>query len=148
MLYCVCSCPVLIVTPVAARGLDLPTLQLVVNYNLPPDIDSYVHQIGRLRARRHRHQRGQDGDGGGGAAEYALTLVTERAHPRVLVALQGVLEECQQNVPQWLQERVTQVKVEAASRPSRARPRRAGRYGWSGRDDWRVPSEPEGYDGW
>jgi ATP-dependent RNA helicase DDX3X len=39
--------PVLVATAVAARGLDIPNVTHVVNYDLPSDIDDYVHRIGR-----------------------------------------------------------------------------------------------------
>lgn len=39
--------PVLIATNVAARGLDIPEVKHVINYDLPSDIDEYVHRIGR-----------------------------------------------------------------------------------------------------
>ena len=38
---------VLVATDVAARGLDIANLDLVVQYDLPHDVDSYVHRIGR-----------------------------------------------------------------------------------------------------
>ena len=31
----------------AARGLDIPNVTLVINYDLPNDIAEYVHRIGR-----------------------------------------------------------------------------------------------------
>ena len=39
--------PVLVATAVAARGLDIPNVKHVVNYDLPSSIDEYVHRIGR-----------------------------------------------------------------------------------------------------
>lgn len=39
--------PVLIATDVAARGIDVPGITHVVNYDLPQDAESYVHRIGR-----------------------------------------------------------------------------------------------------
>lgn len=39
--------PILVATDVAARGLDIEDLDLVVNYDLPEDAESYVHRIGR-----------------------------------------------------------------------------------------------------
>jgi ATP-dependent RNA helicase DDX3X len=39
--------PVLVATAVASRGLDIPNVTHVVNYDLPTDIDDYVHRIGR-----------------------------------------------------------------------------------------------------
>jgi probable ATP-dependent RNA helicase DDX4 len=38
---------ILVATSVAARGLDIPDVKHVVNYDLPQDIDEYVHRIGR-----------------------------------------------------------------------------------------------------
>ncbi len=38
---------ILIATDVVARGLDIPRLDLVLNYDLPGDSESYVHRIGR-----------------------------------------------------------------------------------------------------
>jgi ATP-dependent RNA helicase RhlB len=37
----------LVATDVAARGLDIEALDLVVNYDVPEDAESYVHRIGR-----------------------------------------------------------------------------------------------------
>lgn len=41
------SCPVLVATDVAARGLDIKSLQYVINFELPRDPEVYVHRIGR-----------------------------------------------------------------------------------------------------
>ena len=38
---------VLVATSVAARGLDIPKVKHVVNYDLPNSIEEYVHRIGR-----------------------------------------------------------------------------------------------------
>ncbi|XP_071838906.1 ATP-dependent RNA helicase DDX3X-like isoform X3 [Apostichopus japonicus] len=39
--------PVLVATAVAARGLDIPNVKHVINFDLPTDIEEYVHRIGR-----------------------------------------------------------------------------------------------------
>lgn len=47
---------ILVATDVAARGLDVPEIDHVINYDLPLHIDSYVHRIGRTgRAGRKGH---------------------------------------------------------------------------------------------
>lgn len=55
--------PVLVATDVAARGLDIPSVTAVVNYDFPSDMEMYVHRIGRT--------------GRAGARGEALTLFTE-----------------------------------------------------------------------
>lgn len=41
------KCNILVATSVAARGLDIPLINLVINYDLPRDIKEYIHRIGR-----------------------------------------------------------------------------------------------------
>ena len=63
------SCSVLVATDVASRGLDIKSLQAVINYELPRDPDTYVHRIGRT---------GRAGEKG-----IALSLFTEAEQIRV-----------------------------------------------------------------
>jgi len=39
--------PIIVATAVAARGLDIPNVKHVINFDLPSDIEEYVHRIGR-----------------------------------------------------------------------------------------------------
>ena len=64
------SCRILVASDVAARGLDVERLAMVVNYELPTDAETYQHRIGRT-ARAGRTGR-------------ALNLVTPREMPRAL----------------------------------------------------------------
>jgi len=47
---------ILVATDVAARGLDVPRISHVVNYDIPHDTESYIHRIGRTG------RAGRDGD--------------------------------------------------------------------------------------
>ncbi|XP_067935351.1 ATP-dependent RNA helicase DDX42-like [Watersipora subatra] len=39
--------PVLVATDVAARGLDIPSIKTVINYDVARDIDTHTHRVGR-----------------------------------------------------------------------------------------------------
>ena len=41
------NCPLLVATDIAARGIDVPGVEAVINYDLPEVPESYVHRIGR-----------------------------------------------------------------------------------------------------
>jgi ATP-dependent RNA helicase DbpA len=58
------SCSVLVATDVAARGLDIKELEMVVNYDIPQDETTYTHRIGRT--------------GRAGKEGLAITLFTNR----------------------------------------------------------------------
>ena len=50
---------ILVATDVAARGIDVKNITLVVNYDLPMEPDAYVHRIGRTASGRSQRSRGQ-----------------------------------------------------------------------------------------
>ena len=61
--------PVLIGTDVASRGLHIPDVQYVINYDLPQDCEDYVHRIGRTA------RAGASGDAiSFGCESYAISL--------------------------------------------------------------------------
>ena len=39
--------PILIATDVAARGIDVDDIDLVINYDIPQDNEYYIHRVGR-----------------------------------------------------------------------------------------------------
>jgi len=61
--------PVLIGTDVASRGLHIPDVQYIINYDLPQDAEDYVHRIGRTA------RAGASGDAiSFGCETYAMSL--------------------------------------------------------------------------
>ena len=46
-------CNLLVATSIAARGLDVKELVLVVNYDTPNHHEDYVHRVGRTGQKRH-----------------------------------------------------------------------------------------------
>ncbi|CAN9187428.1 unnamed protein product [Alternaria alternata] len=81
-------CPILVATAVAARGLDIPNVTHVVNYDLPTDIDDYVHRIGRT---------GRAGNTG------IATAFFNRGNRGVVRDLLDLLKEANQEVPGFLE---------------------------------------------
>jgi len=92
--------PVLVATDVAARGLDIPTISHVINYDLPEVPEDYVHRIGRT--------------GRAGRAGMAFSFVSEEQ--RFLV------RDIQKLLGQQPEEDV--VKKSAAARRFKSRSRR------------------------
>jgi len=41
------ECKILIATDLSARGIDIPDVTHVINYDLPEKPENYVHRIGR-----------------------------------------------------------------------------------------------------
>ncbi|KAK9762425.1 ATP-dependent RNA helicase ded1 [Basidiobolus ranarum] len=80
--------PVMVATAVAARGLDIPNVKLVINYDLPTDVDEYVHRIGRT---------GRAGNMG------IATSFFNRGNSGISRQLIEILREANQEIPQWLQ---------------------------------------------
>jgi len=87
--------PLLVATDVAARGLDIPAVKVVINVTFPLTAEDYVHRIGRT--------------GRAGKEGLAITLFTE--HDKALSgSLINVLKAANQPVPEELMKFGTTVK--------------------------------------
>ncbi|KAI3387740.1 hypothetical protein SNEBB_011499 [Seison nebaliae] len=78
---------ILLATSVAARGLDIPHVSHVINYDMPNEISEYTHRIGRT---------GRAGNEGN-----AISFVTD-AHARICQDLYHQLIDAKQEIPPFL----------------------------------------------
>ena len=95
-------CSVLVATDVAGRGIDVDNVTKVVNYDMPNNIESYTHRIGRT--------------GRAGKKGHAVSLLT-MADERIFYDLVQLLKEAGQKVPSDL------MKQEAARKRPMPGPR-------------------------
>lgn len=80
---------VLVATDVASKGLDFANVQHVINYDMPKDIENYVHRIGRT--------------GRGESKGLATTFINKTSSESILLDLKGLLKEAGQRIPPLLQ---------------------------------------------
>lgn len=82
--------PMLIATSVAARGLDVPNLNMVFNFDCPTHLEDYVHRCGRT---------GRAGNRG-----TAITLIENPGEDRYAFHVVKALKESNQPVPEDLEQ--------------------------------------------
>jgi ATP-dependent RNA helicase DBP3 len=87
--------PLLIATDVAARGLDIPSVEYVINYTFPLTTEDYVHRIGRT---------GRAGEKG---TAHTFFTSFDKARAGELI---NVLKQAKQEVPESLMSFGTTVK--------------------------------------
>lgn len=87
--------PLLVATDVAARGIDVPLVEYVVNYTFPLTIEDYVHRIGRT--------------GRAGRSGKSITFFTQedKSHAGELIR---ILKDSNQPVPEALMQFPTTIK--------------------------------------
>ena len=93
------SIRVLVATDVAARGIDVPQLGLVVNYEAPVQTDDYVHRIGRT---------GRAGESG-----VAVTFLSEKEQPKLARIEQTTKSKLRkEDLPAWSELKVNDLASE------------------------------------
>ena len=76
---------ILIATDIAAKGLDFADIQHVINFDMPPEIENYVHRIGRT--------------GRCGKTGVATTFINKSCEETTLLDLKHLLKEAHQRIP-------------------------------------------------
>ncbi|XP_016105456.1 putative ATP-dependent RNA helicase an3 isoform X1 [Sinocyclocheilus grahami] len=94
-------CPILVATAVAARGLDISNVKHVINFDLPSDIEEYVHRIGRT---------GRVGNLG-----LATSFFNDK-NSNITKDLLDIVVEAKQEVPSWLESLAYEHQHKSSSR--------------------------------
>ncbi|XP_047353810.1 ATP-dependent RNA helicase bel isoform X2 [Vespa velutina] len=117
--------PILVATAVAARGLDIPHVKHVINFDLPGDVEEYVHRIGRT---------GRMGNLG-----LATSFFNNKNH-NLVRELVSLLVEANQELPPWLEDLFAEVRYSSgcSRRPGSTKGRFSG--GFGARDYRQQPS--------
>lgn len=115
------SRPVLVATAVAARGLDIDDISIVINFDIPSDIDDYVHRIGRT--------------GRAGSRGQAISFFNERNY-KISADLYQVLKESHQKIPEFLN----------ASVGKSSQCKEKSYVGFTRREDSQVPQARRNFD--
>ncbi|VVC27491.1 Helicase superfamily 1/2, ATP-binding domain,Helicase, C-terminal,P-loop containing nucleoside [Cinara cedri] len=80
---------VIVTTGVASRGLDIKIIQQVINYDMPGEIESYIHRIGRT---------GRMGNSG-----KAISFININYDYHLIEPIIKTLSASKQEIPEWLQ---------------------------------------------
>ncbi|XP_020603001.1 ATP-dependent RNA helicase DDX3X-like [Orbicella faveolata] len=120
--------PILVATAVAARGLDIPNVRHVVNFDMPTDIEEYVHRIGRT--------------GRVGHTGLATSFFNDK-NRNVAKDLVELLNDTKQEVPGWLES----IAYESSQNSGRNRGRSRQSAGGFGSRDYRQHHHHHGGGG-
>ncbi|GLG93124.1 ATP-dependent RNA helicase bel [Gryllus bimaculatus] len=105
--------PILVATAVAARGLDIPHVKHVINFDLPSDVEEYVHRIGRT---------GRMGNLG-----LATSFFNDK-NRNLVRDLVELIQETKQELPSWLHELASE-RMPSSSRRGGGGKRFSGGFG-------------------
>ena len=117
--------PILVATAVAARGLDIPHVKHVINFDLPTDVEEYVHRIGRT---------GRMGNLG------LATSFFNGKNSNLVRDLVSLLIEANQELPPWLDDMFTDSRHSGGGSRRTTNPKGRFSAGFGARDYRQQPS--------
>lgn len=128
----------LVATDVAARGIHIDDLSLVINYDVPLEKDNYVHRIGRT---------GRAGKGGRAitfvTGEDIMSLYEIEEHTGALIMESelppdSAVEECRSDAEEWIKEKYQNSILAAAKAPGRSQKNHSRRSSSAGHKNHRF----------
>ncbi|WP_050896706.1 DEAD/DEAH box helicase [Neisseria meningitidis] len=121
-------CKILVATDVAARGIDVPTITHVINYDLPKQAEDYVHRIGRT--------------GRAGRTGIAITFAEVNEYVKV------------HKIEKYINRKLPELTIEGMEptrkrKPAGGKPKGKGGWGERKSSGWRGDKKPgkEGFGG-
>ncbi|KAI1726613.1 DEAD/DEAH box helicase domain-containing protein [Ditylenchus destructor] len=87
------DCDILVATNIVARGLNIPGVEHVINYELPKDLEDYIHRIGRT---------GRAGNSGNATALIDRNKVVDRQLCRFLIPRLESKQHIAQTIPEFM----------------------------------------------
>ncbi|GFP98953.1 ATP-dependent RNA helicase-like protein db10 [Phtheirospermum japonicum] len=121
--------PVLVATDVAARGLDIKDIRVVINFDFPTGVEDYVHRIGRT------------GRAGATGVAYTFLCDQDAKHASDLVKL---LEGANQRVPSEVRDMVSRGGGMGRARRQWGSGPGGHNGGRGGRNSWGMSSSSDG----
>ncbi|KAI5951597.1 PRP28 [Candida jiufengensis] len=80
--------PILIATDIAARGIDVSNVNLVINFQMPKQFDEYIHRIGRT--------------GRAGKFGESFSFINDENDKEIFIPLKKFLKKGGKKLPEWL----------------------------------------------
>ncbi|CAG0897736.1 unnamed protein product [Cyprideis torosa] len=91
---------ILVASDLCSRGLDIKNLDIVINFDMPKNIQYYVHRIGRT--------------GRVGRSGKAISFLHKDTDQHIIRPLVAVLRDAEQHVPEWLSDMSNRCPSDAA----------------------------------
>ena len=102
---------VLVATDVAARGLHLPALEHVVNYDFPPELSLYAHRVGRA---------GRGGNVAGTALSFLTRIIALHLAPDLVTLLRKAGHPIDPNLDKFVERLVAPPPAPSSEDPGEA----------------------------
>ena len=106
---------ILVATDVAARGIDIDNLSLVINYDVPLELDGYVHRIGRTGRAGHDGRAVTLATGDDIMTLYEIEEHIGTMIPEAELPTDQDLAQCREEADKWIRDNAAKVQPDRPS---------------------------------